>query len=78
MSDTPPIPYGYKRIQGQLQKGDGVWNGTRFARVKKVLTPVTVMKMRWPVAGDDAIAIRKCEVEQTIIPETQPPQYDFD
>lgn len=56
MSDNPAIPFGYRRIQGQLQKGDGLWNGTRFARVKK----------GYPFVGtQELIAIRRCAVEQT-------------
>lgn len=48
------IPYGYKLIQGQAQKGDGVWNGERFVRVKKVY-PST----------EPAVIIRRQEVVQT-------------
>lgn len=75
MSD-PAIPFGYKRITGQLQKGDGVWNGTRFAKARK----------QYPFAGDAGIvAIRRCEVEQAELPEVcsvcgghEPCSHDFD
>jgi hypothetical protein len=61
----PIIPFGYKRITGQLQKGDGVWNGTRFAKVKKQY-PSTDFRY-------SLFAIRKCVVEQTEIPGTETP-----
>ncbi len=51
------IPYGFKRVFGQLQKGDGLWNGTRFAKVKK----------QYPNTDERIgllFAIRRCEVEQ--------------
>jgi hypothetical protein len=35
MSAEPIIPYGYKRITGQAIRGDGIWNGERFVKVKK-------------------------------------------
>lgn len=58
MSDDPKIPFGYKLVTGQLQKGDGVWNGTRFRKVKR----------EYPFVGERTlIAIRKCVVEQTEI-----------
>lgn len=61
MSDAPAIPFGYKQVTGQSRKGDGIWNGTRFAKVKKC----------YPFAGDSgAVIIRKCEVVQTEIPAT--------
>lgn len=69
MSEEITIPFGFKLVQGQLQKGDGVWNGTRFAKVKKV----------YPFAGTlDIIAIRKCEVEQLAMPATEPPAPGWD
>lgn len=59
MSNNPEIPYGYRQIQGQSQKGDGIWNGERFVKVKK----------GYPFAGDSgAIIIRKCEVMQQMLP----------
>ena len=65
MSD-PTIPYGYKRVYSQLQKGDGVWNGEKFVRVKRVPTEVIIRKtkMLYPcVMPDGPVAIRRCEVE---------------
>lgn len=56
MSDEPKIPFGYRRVTGQLQKGDGVWNGTRFRKVAK----------RYPsTEAVELFAIRRCEVVQT-------------
>jgi len=49
------IPFGYRLVVGQSIKGDGIWNGRRFEKVKK----------GYPFAGDSgAIIIRKCEVVQ--------------
>ncbi len=62
MSD-PQIPFGYKRVHGQLQKGDGVWNGTRFAKVKKEYPCAEGLHLLF--------AIRKCTVEQVQIPGTE-------
>lgn len=53
MNNTPPIPFGYKLVQGSAQKGDGVWNGERFAKARK----------QWP-STEPAIIIRRCEVRQ--------------
>jgi hypothetical protein len=65
VNDTPKIPYGYKQTHGQLQKGDAIWNGEKFVRVKK----------EYPYVGDNpglptrnAIAIRRCEVVQETLP----------
>lgn len=59
---NPQIPYGYKAVTGQLQKGDAIWDGTRFLKVKK----------EYPFAGTrEMVAIRKCVVEQTEIPGTE-------
>jgi len=72
----PEIPFAHKRIWGQLQKGDGVWSleHGRFVKVKKVLTPVTVMKMRYPIVTEAAtVAIRKCVVEQPDLPGVSEP-----
>lgn len=56
---VPKIPFGYCLVQGQSQKGDGIWDGTRFRKVKK----------GYPFAGDSgAVIIRKCEVEQEPLP----------
>lgn len=71
MNDAPEIPYGYKRIWGQLQKGDGVWSPEhgRFVKTKKVPTSVVVTKMRYPITTDArTFAIRKCRIEQVEIP----------
>ncbi len=35
MSAEPTIPFGWKRITGMAQRGDGIWNGQKFVRVKK-------------------------------------------
>ena len=61
--DEPKIPHGYKRAFGQLQKGDGVWDGERFRKVRK----------SYPNADGSAplFAIRKCEIVQTEIPGTE-------
>ena len=64
MSSEPHIPYGYKRVTGQLQKGDGLWDGERFRKVKKGFPYIGIV---------EGIAIRKCEVVQTEIPGTEEP-----
>lgn len=54
------IPFGAKRVIGQSQKGDRIWNGTRWALVRK----------GYPFAGDSgAVIIRRCVVEQTEVME---------
>lgn len=58
------IPFGYRRITGQLQKGDGVWDGERFRKVKK----------EYPHSDGHPgflFAIRKCEVIQEALPLTK-------
>jgi len=50
----PQIPFGYRRVHGQSQKGDGIWNGRRFVKVKPV----------WPDIKVDDVVIRRCEVVQ--------------
>lgn len=62
MPCDPKIPYGYRRVTGQSQKG--VWDGTRFRRVKK----------DWPVVPDTTMMIRKCVVTQVALPLDQPCQ----
>ena len=52
--DAPEIPFGYKRVHGVSQKGDGRWNGTRFQKVKKEYPPILT----------DDVVIRRCEVTQ--------------
>lgn len=62
LQSNPTIPYGYKIVTGQLQKGDGVWDGERFRKVKK----------QYPSTEPRSLfAIRKCVVEQTEIPGTE-------
>lgn len=56
----PAIPFGYRRISGQSQKGDGIWNGTRFVKVRK--------EFPWADHAPAHIIIRKCAVEQTALP----------
>lgn len=60
----PAIPYGYKRITGQSQRGDGIWNGEKFVKVKK----------EYPHSegrpGFNFI-IRKCEGVQPPLPGTE-------
>ena len=51
---NPTIPFGYKVVTGYLQKGDGLWDGARFRKVKK----------EYPRVGDGQVAIRRCTVEQ--------------
>lgn len=67
VTDEPTIPFGYKRTLGQLQKGDGIWNGEKFARVRKVPPEVIIRrtKMLYPCAlPDGPVAIRRQEVVQ--------------
>ncbi len=59
MDANPTIPFGYHRVTGQLQKGDGIWNGTRFAKVKKMYPNTEYVEI---------FAIRKCVVEQAELP----------
>lgn len=59
---NPTIPFGYKRVTGQLQKGDGIWNGTRFAKAKKAYPNTEYVEI---------FAIRKCVVEQPVLPGTE-------
>lgn len=76
MDSEPEIPFGFKQVWGQLQKGDGVWSPEhgRFVKTKKVPTPVTVTKMRYPIVTQAAtVAIRKCEVVQAELPGTEEP-----
>lgn len=49
------IPYGYRAVTGQLIKGDGIWDGQRFRKVRK----------DYPFLGTrEGVAIRRCEVVQ--------------
>jgi hypothetical protein len=61
----PKIPYGYKQIYGQLQKGDAVWNGEKFVRVKKCYPFVGD---NWGLPTRNAVAIRRCQVVQEALP----------
>lgn len=57
MNTNPQIPFGYKAVQGQLQKGDGVWDEAagKFKKVRK----------EYPFVGTRQLfAIRKCVVIQ--------------
>jgi hypothetical protein len=64
MPDAPPIPYGYRSVTA-AQKGDGIWDGTRFRKARKV----------WPSTEPTAVCIiRKCEVVQAALPITEPAQ----
>jgi hypothetical protein len=54
---TPKIPFGFVQVSGQSQKGDGLWNGRRYAKVKKAYPIVT-----------SGVLIRRCKVEQPELP----------
>lgn len=76
MSADPKIPFGYKQVQGQSQKGDGKWDGTKFRKVRRNC---------YPYATEGDVVIRKCAVEQTEIPavclicgDPEPCSHDFD
>ncbi len=51
---VPKIPFGYAQVFGQSQKGDGRWNGRRFAKVKK----------EYPKIESEDVVIRRLKVEQ--------------
>lgn len=57
VTTDPKIPYGWKRITGRSQKGDGIWNGEKFVRVKKEYPHSEGMP-------GFRLIIRKCEVVQ--------------
>lgn len=59
MTDDPKIPFGYKRVTGRSQKGDGIWDGKRFRKVKR----------EYPMINENQIAIRPCEIVQQVIVE---------
>lgn len=64
MPDAPEVPFGYKPVTGQLQKGPGLWDGQRFRKVRK----------EYPFLGTrEGFAIRRCEVVQTEILATAAP-----
>lgn len=64
MSDTPAIPFGYRQVT-TAQKGDGIWDGTRFRKARKV----------WPSTEATAsVIIRKCEVVQEALPIAEAPR----
>lgn len=57
------IPFGYKRVEyGLTQRGDGMWNGHKFVRVKRV-------KRKWQaIAPGFDYVIRRCEIKQVEMP----------
>jgi hypothetical protein len=64
VSAEPPIPFGYRSVT-TAQKGDGIWDGTRFRKARKC----------WPSTEATAVCIiRKCEVVQEALPITGVPQ----
>lgn len=56
MMSEPKIPCGYRQIQGQSQKGDGIWDGERFRKVKKEYPRTSGFLPKF--------IIRRCVVEQ--------------
>lgn len=71
MSDPVKIPFGYKAVIGQLQKGDGVYNYEthKFVPARKEEIYVSVKRKVWPkMMMGQGLAIRKCEVVQTELP----------
>lgn len=61
MPAEPKIPFGYKQVQGQSQKGDGIWDAVagKFRKVKK----------QYPFCGGSfPVIIRKCEAVQQELP----------
>ncbi len=72
--DLVKIPFGYKRVVGQLQKGDGILDLATggFIKVKRVPVEVIIKKTKMqypcvmPYSGE--IAIRRCTVEQPSLP----------
>lgn len=85
MSADPQIPYGYKRVVGQLQRGDGILDlaAGGFIKVKRVPTEVIIRKtkMLYPCVDPQSgtIAIRKCVVEQAELPgTTDAPEHEID
>jgi len=78
MGDEPQIPYGYKRVFGQLQKGDGILDlaAGKFIKVKRVPTEVIIRrtKMLYPCAlpTSGVVAIRRCEVVQPPLMDVTP------
>lgn len=61
----PTIPFGYKLVTGQAQRGDGIWDYSagKFVKVKK--------EYPWGAPLKERIIIRKCEVVQTEIVGTE-------
>ncbi len=73
MTDEIKIPFGFRLVVGQSQKGDGIWDGTRFRKVKRVPTEVIIRKVKklYPCAMPGGhVIIRRCEAQQTVIPAT--------
>lgn len=58
--DAIPVPFGYKRITGISQRGDGIWSGDQFIRVKRV-------RQKWPVITDTDFVIRRAVIEQPLL-----------
>lgn len=78
MADEPQIPFGFRRVFGQLQKGDGVWDGVSFKRTKRKPHELIIRrtKMLYPCTDVDTFAIRPCAVEQTEIVKDDPLSFD--
>lgn len=61
MTADPQIPFGYKRVFGQAQRGDGIYDHERGEFVKA--------KKAWPTTDQQCvILIRRCNPVQTEIP----------
>lgn len=75
----PAIPFGAKQVLGQLQRGDSIWDGERWKKVKRVPTEVIIRKtkMLYPCAMPGGpMAIRKCEVVQPSLISGDPISFD--
>ncbi len=78
MGDEPQIPFGYRRVFGQLQKGDGIYDPetSEFKKVKRVPTEVIIRrtKMLYPCAlpTSGGVAIRRQEVVQPPLMDVTP------
>jgi hypothetical protein len=61
MPSEPEIPFGYKRVHGEVERGDGVWRSdiNKFVKVRK----------EYPFAGTDGrVFIRRCTITQPELP----------
>ena len=58
MTEEPKIPFGFVRIFGQAQKGDGVWDyaARKFRKARK--------EYPWGAAMKERIIIRRATVTQ--------------